>query len=99
VGDIADEHDTEAEGIVREPDGSVVVEGAMTIRDLNRLCDWKLPDEVANTIAGLVIHEAQTIPTVGQVFRFHDFRFEVLDRARHQITRLRVRPLAKVAAK
>lgn len=96
VGDISDEHDTEAEGIVREPDGSVVVEGAMTIRDLNRLCDWKLPDEVANTIAGLVIHEAQTIPTVGQVFRFHDFRFEVLDRARHQITRLRVKPLARV---
>lgn len=99
VGDIADEHDTKAEDILREPDGSVVVEGAMTIRDLNRLCDWKLPDEVANTIAGLVIHEAQTIPTVGQVFRFHDFRFEVLDRARHQITRLRVKPLARVSAR
>ena len=93
VGDISDEHDTEAEGIQREPDGSVVVAGSMTIRDLNRLCDWTLPDEVANTIAGLVIHEAQTIPTVGQVFRFHDFRFEVLDRARHQITRLRIKPL------
>jgi Mg2+/Co2+ transporter CorB len=97
VGDISDEHDTEVEGIEREADGSVVVDGSMTIRDVNRLLDWKLPDEVANTIAGLVIHEAQTIPTVGQVFRFHDHRFEILDRARHQITRLRVKPL--VAAK
>jgi Mg2+/Co2+ transporter CorB len=94
VGDIADEHDLEAEGVTPEPDGAYVVDGSVTIRDLNRLCEWRLPDEVANTIAGLVIHEAQTIPTVGQVFRFHDFRFEVLERKRHQITRLRVKPLA-----
>jgi Mg2+/Co2+ transporter CorB len=97
VGDIADEHDLEAEGVKPEADGSYVVEGAATIRDLNRLCDWSLPDDEANTIAGLVIHEAQTIPTVGQVFRFHDFRFEVLERQRNQITRLRVKPLARAA--
>ena len=94
VGDIADEHDLEAEGVTPEADGAYVVQGSVTIRDLNRLCEWRLPDEVANTIAGLVIHEAQTIPTVGQVFRFHDFRFEVLERKRHQITKLRVKPLA-----
>ncbi|MFN3613455.1 MAG: HlyC/CorC family transporter [Rubrimonas sp.] len=95
VGDIADEHDMESEGVSPEPDGSYVVQGQTTIRDLNRLCDWRLPDAEANTIAGLVIHEAQTIPTVGQVFRFHDFRFEVLERSRNQITKLRVRPLAQ----
>jgi len=95
IGDIADEHDRQAEGVHREADGSYTVDGAATIRDLNRLCDWRLPDDEANTIAGLVIHEAQTIPTVGQVFRFHDFRFEVLERNRNQITRLKVRPLAR----
>lgn len=94
VGDIADEHDLAHEGVVREADGSFIVDGATTIRDLNRLCDWRLPDDVANTIAGLVIHEAQTIPAEGQVFRFHDFRFEVLTRNRHQITKLRIRPLS-----
>jgi Mg2+/Co2+ transporter CorB len=97
VGDIADEHDLEAEGVKSEADGAFLVDGAATIRDLNRLCDWKLPDEVANTIAGLVIHEAQTIPTVGQVFRFHDFRFEIVERNRNQITRLRVKPLARAS--
>jgi Mg2+/Co2+ transporter CorB len=97
VGDIADEHDLEAEGVKSEADGAYVVDGAATIRDLNRLCDWRLPDEVANTIAGLVIHEAQTIPTVGQVFRFHDFRFEILERNRNQITRIRVKPLARAS--
>ena len=78
VGDIADEHDVETPaGIEPQPDGSVEVDGAVTIRDLNRACAWNLPDEEANTIAGLVIHEAQAIPNEGQVFSFHGFRFEV----------------------
>jgi len=91
VGDIADEHDVEEAEITREPDGSVVVPGVMTIRDIDRACDWSLPDEEATTVAGLIIHEAQTIPTEGQVFVFHGVRFEVLERVRHQITKLRLK--------
>ena len=94
VGDIADEHDVETPaGIEPQPDGSVEVEGAVTIRDLNRACDWSLPDEEANTIAGLVIHEAQAIPSEGQAFSFHGFRFEVLGRDGNRLARLRVRKL------
>jgi Mg2+/Co2+ transporter CorB len=94
VGDIADEHDVETPvGIEPQPDGAVEVEGSVTIRDLNRACDWSLPDEEANTIAGLVIHEAQAIPSAGQVFSFHGFRFEVLERDHNRLTRLRVRKL------
>ena len=93
VGDIADEHDLEEEGVRRMPDGAVVVDGAMTIRDLNRAMDWDLPDEEAITVAGLVIHEAQAIPTEGQIFRFHGFRFEVAERVRNQITRVKMRRL------
>jgi Mg2+/Co2+ transporter CorB len=95
VGDIADEHDVETPaGIEPQPDGAVEVEGAVTIRDLNRACDWNLPDEEANTIAGLVIHEAQAIPSEGQVFSFHGFRFEVLGRENNRLTRLRLRKLS-----
>ena len=93
VGDISDEHDVVMEGLERHADGSVTLPGATTIRDINRAMDWDLPDEEANTVAGLVIHEAQTIPAAGQVFSFHDFRFEVLERRRNQITKLRVKPL------
>ncbi|MEL7470491.1 MAG: HlyC/CorC family transporter [Pseudomonadota bacterium] len=98
VGDITDEHDVDAEGLIREADGAFVMPGAMTIRDLNRALDWELPDEEATTVAGLMIHEAQTIPTEGQVFAFHGIRFEVLERTRHQITRLRLRPLMRTSA-
>ncbi|HXQ11363.1 MAG TPA: HlyC/CorC family transporter [Caulobacteraceae bacterium] len=92
VGEIEDEHDLVAEGVRRQPDGSVIVEGAVTIRELNRAMDWDLPDEEAVTLAGLVIHEAQAIPEVGQTFIFHRHRFQVLRRARNQITLLKVSP-------
>ena len=75
-----------------------MVDGAMTIRDLNRATEWNLPDEEANTIAGLVIHEAQMIPTAGQVFSFHGFRFEVIARDGNRITALRIRPLDALGA-
>ena len=65
----------------------------MTIRDLNRAMDWALPDDEANTVAGLVIHEAQMIPAEGQAFSFHGFRFEVLSRRDNRVARLRIRPL------
>ncbi|MEL6978941.1 MAG: HlyC/CorC family transporter [Pseudomonadota bacterium] len=95
VGEIADEHDDEVEGVAREGEDAYVVDGATAIRDLNRKYDWSLPEDEATTIAGLVIHEAQTIPTRGQIFIFHGFRFEILERERHQITKLRMRQLER----
>jgi Mg2+/Co2+ transporter CorB len=94
VGEIADETDVETEGIEPQDDGSVLVSGWITVRDLNRQFEWDLPDEEAATVAGLVIHEAQRIPDVGQSFAFHGFRFEVLRRQRHQIVLLKVVPPA-----
>ncbi len=95
VGEIEDEHDVETEGVAREADGTFLVDGTVTIRDLNRIFDWNLPDEEASTIAGLVIHEAQAIPSEGQSFVFHGFRFDIVSRVRNQITQLRVRPLRR----
>jgi CBS domain containing-hemolysin-like protein len=99
VGDITDEHDVAMPGVRKQPDGSVNVDGAVPIRDLNRVMAWDLPDEEATTIAGLVIHEARSIPEVGQSFTFHNFRFRVLRRARNRITALRIQPLPRVTKK
>ncbi|WP_299145715.1 HlyC/CorC family transporter [uncultured Tateyamaria sp.] len=94
VGEITDEFDPDGDHQVnRGEDGHYLVDGAMTIRDLNRATDWNLPDDEANTVAGLVIHEAQMIPTSGQVFSFHGFRFEVQDREGNRITALRIKAL------
>ena len=97
VGDITDEHDIEVPGVRPQPDGSVNVDGAVPIRDLNRAMDWNLPDDNATTIAGLVIHEARSIPEPGQSFTFYGFRFQVLRRARNRITALKITPLGRRA--
>jgi len=99
VGQIADEHDTHEAAIRPQPDGTVNVDGAVAIRDLNRHMNWNLPDEEATTIAGLVIHEAQTIPEPGQVFTFYGYRFEVLRKTRNKITALRISPVTEIAAR
>src|SRR5256886_7793764 len=95
VGDISDEHDVVVAGVRAQPDGSVVVDGSVPIRDLNRAMDWHLPDEEATTVAGLVIYEARSIPERGQSFTFHGFRFRVLRRERNRITALRIVPGAR----
>jgi len=95
VGEIDDEHDMSVQGVRRQPDGWVNVDGEVTVRDLNRALDWDLPDDHAVTVAGLVIHEAQTIPEPGQVFLFHHHRFQVLRRQRNQLTALRISPPLK----
>jgi Mg2+/Co2+ transporter CorB len=97
VGDISDEHDIAVPGVRALPDGSVNVDGAVPVRDLNRAMDWNIPDDEATTIAGVVIHEARSIPEPGQSFTFHGFRFHVLRRTRNRITALRVSPLARKA--
>jgi Mg2+/Co2+ transporter CorB len=95
VGEITDEFDPhEADTVIEKgADGAYHVDGAMTIRDLNRAAEWNLPDDEANTVAGLVMHEAQMIPVVGQVFNFHGFRFEVVERDQNRLTQLKIRRL------
>lgn len=94
VGEIADEHDVDMQGVQPQSDGSVHVEGSIPVRDLNRAMDWNLPDEEATTIAGLVIHDARMIPDEKQAFTFHGYRFQVLKKQRNRITLLRITPLS-----
>lgn len=83
------------QGITKNTDGSFDIEGALPVRDINRDLDWNLPDEDATTIAGLVIHEAKSIPDAGQQFTFHGFRFKVTKKSANRITELRVSPLKR----
>ncbi len=93
LGDIPDDHESNSRGNIRkQADGSYIVEGTTPIRDLNRELDWNLPDEEATTVAGLVIHEARTIPEAKQLFSFYGYKFEILRRQRNQITAIRVTP-------
>ena len=93
VGEIADEHDVEVAGVVRQADGSYLIDGTVPVRDINRALDWELPEDEATTIAGLVIHEARMIPEEKQTFTFYKKRFVVTGREKNRITQLRIRDL------
>jgi len=93
VGQIEEEHEREPKKIKKQEDGSYLIHGNVSIRDLNRELDWRLPDEEAASLAGLVIYEAELIPDVGQVFNFHGYRFEIMKKKRNQITRIKVSKL------
>ncbi len=94
VGQISDEHDVIEPQLKELKDKSIIVEGNMTIRDLNRYRDWNIPDEEANTVAGLVIHEAQSIPSEGQIFIFDGFRYEIIKRKGNRITKIKIKKLS-----
>lgn len=98
VGDIADEHDIDIQGVRQQADGSIIVDGSVPIRDLNRALDWNLPDDEATTVAGLVIHESMSIPDEKQAFTFHGKRFTVLKREKNRIVRLRLKAVEAVPA-
>jgi len=94
VGEFEDEYDLPVLGVTPHPDGSFTMDGTVPIRNLNREFGWRLPEDEAATIAGLVIHEAREIPTVGQTFAFHGLRFVVLARQRNHVSSLKVTPIA-----
>jgi Mg2+/Co2+ transporter CorB len=98
VGDIEDEHDAIKRGVLKREDGSLISQGDVPIRDLNREFGWSLPEDIAITIAGLVLHEARRIPEVGQVYAFYGFRFEILKREGTRIAELRIVPPAAIQA-
>ena len=95
VGDISDEHDVVPVGVRPQRDGSYLIAGDVTVRDLNRRFAWDLPDQQAATIAGLVIHEAKVLPQAGHIFHFHNFRFEIVRRHRNRITSIRLTKMEK----
>lgn len=96
VGEIDDEYDSESLTARAQPDGSFIVNGDMTIRDINRDLDWNLPDEEYSTVAGLVLFESRTIPAIGQLYHFFDYKFEVVKRVKNQITLLKITPLETI---
>lgn len=92
VGEIDDEHDVAVSGVRKQSGGGLMVDGTVTIRDLNREFEWELPDDNYSTLAGLIIHEAKAVPDAGQTFSFYGFRFDIMKRQRNQITLVRITP-------
>jgi Mg2+/Co2+ transporter CorB len=93
VGNIEDEHDEATIDIQKIDESTYLIDGSVSLRDLNRYLGWNLPDDTASTIAGLLIHEAETIPSIGEVFNLYGFNCTVVDKSAMQITKLKMEKL------
>ena len=92
VGEIADEHDVPGgSALETETDGSVIVQGTVSIREVNREMGWDLPEEDAVTMAGLVIDYARRIPDQGEVFSINGYTILILERDHTRLTKLHCR--------
>jgi Mg2+/Co2+ transporter CorB len=98
VGDISDEHDVTTRAIAPQPDGSYLIAGSAAVRDVNRRLGWALDAELATTVAGLMLHHAQSIPEVGATCEADGYRFELTARQGNALTQIRVRPPLEVSA-
>lgn len=98
VGEIDDEHDMIVAGVRRQTNGTYMIDGTVTIRDLNREFEWNLPDRDYSTLAGLVLYESRMVPEIGRSFHFYGFRFDVVRRFKNQLTLIRVTPPARKGA-
>jgi Mg2+/Co2+ transporter CorB len=97
VGDIDDEHDISEKNIQKTAENVYLIAGNTPLRDINRQLDWNLPDDDASTLAGLLIHDAETIPNVGEHFFAHGFRFTVVEKDDTQVTLLRLEKLTEAS--
>ena len=90
VGDITDEIDEGLTSVVKNEDGTLTINGGTEIRDINRIYNWNLPEEEANTLSGLIIHESRSFPSEGQVFNYYGFIFEILEVKDNLIHKIKV---------
>lgn len=93
VGDINDENDvilSENSQIKQIDENSYLVDGEVSIRDLNRQNGWKISDEHMTTIAGYLLDMTMIIPEEGQQFIFNDFKFEIIKRTKNQLNLIKI---------
>lgn len=89
VGDINDEYDVTSDDFKIRPDGSVLLPGNFTVRDLNRQFHLNMIETEA-TLGGLLLHTAQKIPEVGRVYEIQNVQMEVMKRQKNYISLVKV---------
>ena len=90
VGQIEDEHDSPSVKYKSDKKGNIHVNGDVTLRDLNRLHNLKLPEEEAATIAGLIINVSKRIPEKGENFFIKNYMLTVISRTKTRVTKVQI---------
>ena len=84
-----------SEEVNMQHDGTVMVEGSVNIRDLNKEMDWDLPTEGPKTLSGLIVEYLEDIPDAPLSLRVDNYRMEVVEIKENMIKQVKVSPEAE----
>lgn len=77
--------------ITVQPDGSYIIDGTVTIREINKVTEWELPVEGPKTINGLALEQLESFPAGVASFELNNYRFEILGLTEKMITKIRIK--------
>jgi len=98
VGEIHDEFDV-VEGPLVLPDGSIILDGAEKLRDLETQCNIALPDDPSyETVGGFILNRLGFIPHGGESFEADGYRFTVMEMERRRVSRIKIKAIPPIAS-
>jgi len=75
---------------IKLKDGSILTDGNSKIRELNNYLNWKIPEDNAKTINGLITEYLDQIPQANLCIQIGDYRFEVLELDENLISKIKI---------
>ncbi|MDD2684857.1 MAG: HlyC/CorC family transporter [Gallionella sp.] len=93
VGDFTTQSPTQTGKFLRQSDGSLLLEGSSSLRELNRKLGMHLPTDSAKTLNGLILEHLQDIPEPGTSLKIADYPMEIIQIQDRVVKVVRVFPL------
>ena len=82
-----------AEEVTPQNDGSVLIDGSASVRELNKAFNWHLPEDEARTINGMILEALEEIPAAGTRVRIGQYDIDILDVQDNMIKQVKVLPV------
>jgi len=90
VGEIADEYDSAQKTEPNDAEGVYTIEGSLHLHEVEEICGLAIPKKIYETIGGFVLDSLQRIPTEGEVFRYRQWKIEVVEMDHLRIAKIRL---------
>jgi len=90
VGEIEDEYDSAKRTQSSDAEGIYTLEGSLHLHEVEEICGLAIPKKTYETIGGFALDKLQRIPTEGEVFRYREWKIEVMEMDRLRIAKVRL---------
>ena len=91
VGEFTTDLQTYSADITRQDDGSFIIDGSATLREINRELDWNLPANGPKTLNGLILERLETMPEPGTTLKLDNFTLEITQVTDNAVKSVRVK--------